>query len=265
MERDIKMCVFSSATTAYAARGFGKTGEDSKINKATSRFHKTDAASKRNFLPTNLGINQLPSSTYLIPISTNAMSITEHSKLKNSSTINRADPSEIRLIDPFTHSGNITYINKSKSEWPNSSRQDPNNRDKHQSYLIVKQIPEPTNFNGGNNSGQNRNQNNTILNYQLSSPCGYSTTHGQPELPLTQQPQTVNKRNNRRSEPNTSTGKKSSNRSLPGLNRIIISNNQQYRIDSSSSDEDNPNDKNVSGFGNLLNPLFSGILMFSNY
>ncbi|XP_051171413.1 putative uncharacterized protein DDB_G0286901 isoform X2 [Leptopilina boulardi] len=252
------------ATASYTARGIRKTREDPKINKTTRGFHKTDATSKRNIMPTNFGINQLPSSTYLIPISTSAMSITNN--VKNPTINNRIDPSEIRVIDHFTHSGNTTYINKSKSEWPKSSssshqESSSDNRDKQQqSYLVVKKIPEPTNFNGGGNSRQN----NPILNYQLSSPCGYSATHGNPEMPLIQSTHPfINNNNNkvinRRSESNTSTSKKSNNtRSLPGLNRIYVSNNRQHGFDSSSSDEDNSNDKSSSsGFGNLLNPLFS--------
>lgn len=277
--------IFFTATAAYTTRGIRKTGEDPKVNKTTRGFHKIDATTKRNVVPTNFGINQLPSSTYLIPISTSAMSLTNHPTIKNPTQINRTDTSEIRFIDQFTHSGNITFINnKNKFDLSNySTHQESStssNTDQQQSYYVVKKIPEPTNYNGGGgggggarggrrqNNGKVGNQNNPILNYQLSSPCGYSTTHGQPEMPLTQSSNSIISNKvvgGRRTESssNASSSRKSNNtRSLPGLNRIYVSNNRQHGFDSSSSDEDNSHDKNVSGFGNLLNPLFSGELMF---
>ncbi|XP_018375114.1 PREDICTED: uncharacterized protein LOC108768916 isoform X3 [Trachymyrmex cornetzi] len=167
------------ATTANASGFIGQTREDSEIYKASGGLYKVDATQNKHVLPTVFGVNQLPASTFLIPITTNNISATN----VNQSEDNKFFDTEYRVQDT-THRNHhvishhsrpsITYV---QEDQVSHSYQLPSTiqPEKHQSYLIVKKIAESTGRSNQSPGSETEDQNHSaVFNYQLPTSC--STT-----------------------------------------------------------------------------------------
>ncbi|XP_046623387.1 uncharacterized protein LOC124306621 isoform X1 [Neodiprion virginianus] len=151
------------ATASNTPRDVGKTREDSEVHKTSGGFHKADAAAERP-IPAALGVNQLPSSTFLIPIVPNSIpSSTVSTTVSSSSssstfdvhqsetTVSSATPvnsGESNISTPYS-SILVNQLSRPPSiesdtkvtyayQFPITVGQ----QEKSQSYLIVKKISE---------------------------------------------------------------------------------------------------------------------------
>ncbi|XP_076236108.1 uncharacterized protein LOC143180333 [Calliopsis andreniformis] len=225
-------------TTAHTPGIIRKTREDSEIYKTTCGLHKADAAQKKRGLSTAIGIGQLPSSTFLIPISSNNAS---------SSAVNQSDvgPSSINAeqresIVPYSSivlnqlpRSSIAYVDRTEPQvsyayqLPVSSVQS----EKHQSYLIVKKITEPARRASQSSEDQSHA---TMLNYKLPTTSGYNS-RVQTEISVTNSAMLVGKQLSNSINRNR---KKQTNRAVPALNRIIDTENlsitAEYQLERST-------------------------------
>ncbi|XP_076620423.1 uncharacterized protein LOC143341403 [Colletes latitarsis] len=230
------------ATSSHAPGIIRKTREDSEIYKASCGLHKSDAAQKKRGFSTAtaIGISQLPSSTFLIPISSNSVS---------SSTVNQSDVGPSSAINTEQRESGVPYSSIVLNQLPRSSiayvdRAEPQvsytyqlpvssvQSEKHQSYLIVKKITEPARRSSQSSEDQSHA---TMFNYKLPTTSGYSSRL-QTEISVAhssvfvgkQLPDTVVARNR----------KKQTNRAVPALNRIIDTENlsitAEYQLERSS-------------------------------
>nr|XP_031846342.1 uncharacterized protein LOC116432947 [Nomia melanderi] len=212
------------ATTSHAPGLIRKAREDAEIYKTACGLHKTDAAQKKRGFSSAIGISQLPSSTFLIPISSNNVS---------SSTVNQSDVGSSTTITeqrenvPYSSivlnqlpRSSIAYIDRSEPQvsyayqLPVSSVQS----EKHQSYLIVKKITEPPRRPSQSSDDQSHG---AMLNYKLPTTSGYNP-RVQAEISVAQSSVFVGKQLPDVVDRNR---KKQTNRAVPALNRIIDTEN----------------------------------------
>ncbi|XP_046820721.1 uncharacterized protein LOC124425020 isoform X2 [Vespa crabro] len=225
------------ATTSYASGAIRKAGEDTEIHKASCGLYKTDATTKRHVLASALGIGQLPSSTFLIPISPSNVTPPNHEYSTISAIATRTDVEQSEnnngngnssgrsyssIVLNHLPQSNISYM-QSESQLPYAyqlpiSSVQP---EKHQSYLIVKKISEPIGRSaqlaiGTQSEGQSLS---TFFDSQLPTTSRYeSRVHS--EVTLAQSsvylekhfPESVGRGRS-----------KKTNRAVPALNRIVDS------------------------------------------
>ncbi|XP_046748307.1 uncharacterized protein LOC124412471 isoform X1 [Diprion similis] len=173
------------ATTSNASRDVGETREDSEVRKTPGGFHKADAATEGP-IPAALNVNQLPSSTFLIPIVPNSIPSstvsTAISSSPSSSTFD-VDQSETTVSSAAAVNNGESNVSTSYSSIlinrlsrPPSIESDTKvtyayqfpitvgQQEKSQSYLIVKKISESSKT--------------TARSKQLSSSSSSSTVPG---------------------------------------------------------------------------------------
>ena len=227
------------ATTSHTPGIIRKAREDSEIYKAACGLHKADGTKKKRGFSTAIGISQLPSSTFLIPISSNNVS---------SSTVNQSDVGPCTTINAEQRESIVPYSSIVLNQLPRSSiayvdRTEPQvsyayqlpissaQPEKHQSYLIVKKITEPSRRASLSSEDQS---NAAMFNYKLPTTSGYNScvqtevsVANSAMLVSKQLPDTVNR--NR---------KKQTNRAVPALNRIIDTENlsitTEYQLERST-------------------------------
>lgn len=241
------------ATAPYASGTIRKTGKDAKIHKASRGLYKADATTKRHVLASALGIGQLPSSTFLIPISPSNVTTAsnEYSTINTISTRADGEQSENGTNVNNLHGGggsngngngngrsyssivlnhlpqsNISYVQSTEAQLPYAYQLPIGSiqPEKHQSYLIVKKISDPIGMSdqlatigGGHTEGQQSLS--TFFESQLASTSRYeSRVHS--EISLAHSSVYIEKR---LSEPLIrARGKKTTaNRAVPALNRIV--------------------------------------------
>ncbi|KAL6259230.1 hypothetical protein P5V15_009149 [Pogonomyrmex californicus] len=168
------------AATTNASRSIGKAREDSEIYKTSGGLYKTDPTQKKHILSTVFGVNQLPASTFLIPIanniSTSNVNQSEDNKVTSvfdtehrQDTVHRNN----HILNQYSRPG-ITYVQEDVQvsnpyQLSNTTVQS----EKHQSYLIVKKITESAGRSNQSSSGEAEDQNcSSIFNYQLPTSCG---------------------------------------------------------------------------------------------
>ncbi|KAG5317807.1 PF21A protein, partial [Pseudoatta argentina] len=168
------------ATTANASGFIGQAREDSEIYKASGGLYKVDATqNNKHVLPTVFGVNQLPASTFLIPITTNnifATNVNQSEDSKFFDTEYRVQDTAHRNHHVISHHlrPTIAYV---QEDQVSHSYQLPSTiqPEKHQSYLIVKKIAESTGRSNQSPGGETEDQNHSaVFNYQLPTSC--STT-----------------------------------------------------------------------------------------
>ncbi|XP_012278271.1 uncharacterized protein LOC105698532 isoform X2 [Orussus abietinus] len=231
------------ATAAHASGTLGKAGEDPEVHKAARGFHKVDATQKRKLLSSALGINQLPSSTFLIPISPNAIAgISQQEAAAAAATTtdlsSAADPEQHQpesghsyssiLVNRLSQQPSVAYVQPEPQvsytyQLPIAGVQS----EKHQSYLIVKKISEPgpvgragrSRFASAGSAGFKAEARNlSLFDYQLSSSTGHNAG-GQSEGALAHSTVYVDKFPRRFSD---AIGRKKPNpRAVPALNRLV--------------------------------------------
>ncbi|XP_076282663.1 uncharacterized protein LOC143210071 [Lasioglossum baleicum] len=224
------------ATTSHAPGIIRKAREDTEIYKTNSGLHKPDAAQKKRGYSTAIGISQLPSSTFLIPISSNnvASSTVNQSDIGSSATISaeqRENYSSI-VLNQLPRSS-IAYIDRSEPQvsytyqLPVSSVQS----EKHQSYLIVKKITEPSRRASQSSEDQSHS---AMLNYKLPISPAYNP-RVQAEISVAESSVFVGKQLPDAANRNR---KKQTNRAVPALNRIIDTENlsitAEYQLERST-------------------------------
>ncbi|XP_012063966.1 PREDICTED: uncharacterized protein LOC105627287 [Atta cephalotes] len=163
------------ATTANASGFIGQAREDSEIYKASGGLYKVDATQTKHVLPTVFGVNQLPASTFLIPI-TNNISATNINQSEDSKFFDaeyRVQDTAHRNHHVISHHSrpSIAYV---QEDQVSHSYQLPNTiqPEKHQSYLIVKKIAESTGRSNQSPGGETEDQNHSaVFNYQLPTSC----------------------------------------------------------------------------------------------
>ncbi|XP_014606320.1 PREDICTED: uncharacterized protein LOC106787989 isoform X1 [Polistes canadensis] len=234
------------ATTSYASGTIRKAGADTEIHKTSCGLYKADATSKRHVLASALGIGQLPSSTFLIPIAPSNVAATaaNHEYSTISTTIasrtdieqsennncngNGTGRSYSSIVLNHLPQSNISYV-QSESQLPYTYQLPISNNvqpEKHQSYLILKKIKEPI-----GRSGQQQQQLATIgtqpegqsistfFDSQQPTTSQYES-HVHSEVTFTYPSVYLEKH---LSEPINRGRSKKTNRAVPGLNRIIDS------------------------------------------
>ncbi|XP_078048983.1 uncharacterized protein LOC144476195 [Augochlora pura] len=226
------------ATTSHAPGIIRKAREDTEVYKTNSGLHKTDAAKKKRGFSTAIGISQLPSSTFLIPISSNnvASATANQSDIGSSTTISTEQrenvPYSSIVLNQLPRSS-IAYIDRSEPQvsyayqLPVSSVQS----EKHQSYLIVKKITEPSRR--ANQSSEDQSH-GAMLNYKLPIAPAYNP-RVQTEISVAQSSVFVDKQLPDAVNRNR---KKQTNRAVPALNRIIDTENlsitAEYQLERST-------------------------------
>ncbi|XP_047347837.1 uncharacterized protein LOC124948370 isoform X1 [Vespa velutina] len=225
------------ATTSYASGAIRKAGEDTEIHKASCGLYKADATTKRHVLASALGIGQLPSSTFLIPISPSNVTSPNHEYSTISAIATRTDVEQSEnnngngnssgrsyssIVLNHLPQSNISYMQSEPQlpytyQLPISSVQP----EKHQSYLIVKKISEPIGRSaqlaiGTQSEGQSLS---TFFDSQLPTTSRYeSRVHS--EVTLAQSSVYLEKHF---SESVGRGRSKKTNRAVPALNRIVDS------------------------------------------
>ncbi|KAI4494419.1 hypothetical protein M0802_008911 [Mischocyttarus mexicanus] len=235
------------ATTSYASGIIRKAGEDTEIHKASCGLYKSDASSKRHVLASALGIGQLPSSTFLIPIApSNVTAASANHEYSTISTIaSRTDIEQPKnnncngnsngrsyssIVLNHLPQSSISYM-QSESQLPYAAYQLPIGNaqpEKHQSYLILKKIKEPVERSGGQLAigttqpaeGQSIS---TFFDSQLPTTSQYES-HVHSEVTFTYPSVYFEKHFSEPISNNNHRGRsKKANRAVPGLNRIIDS------------------------------------------
>lgn len=212
----ISVLFFLTVATAHASRAIGKTREDTEIHKTTGGLHKINASKKKRIFSTALGINQLPASTFLIPITSNNTSTSnvEQSESSKSSVIDTEQGQDIvphsSIILNQQPRSSISYAQTEEQvSYPYQMSSTNTQSEKHQSYLIVKKIAEPTRRSDQLVRSQNEDKSHSpVLNYQLPTTSGYGTSL---EAGIVVAHSLLFGRNR----------KKQTNRAIPALNRII--------------------------------------------
>ncbi|XP_014474986.1 PREDICTED: uncharacterized protein LOC106744588 isoform X1 [Dinoponera quadriceps] len=203
--------------TTLASGAIGKAREDSEIYKASGGLHKADASEKKRVLSSTLGINQLPASTFLIPITSDNSSDVEQSEDRklSSATDNEQRQDVVAARNPVVLSqpqrSGVTYVQA--EEQVSYSYQLPDAQpEKHQSYLIVKKITEPSRRADQPTGDQTDDQSHSaVVNYQLPATSGCSSSL---EAGIVVAHSLLFGRNNR---------KRKTARAIPALHRIISS------------------------------------------
>ncbi|OAD61739.1 PHD finger protein 21A [Eufriesea mexicana] len=209
------------ATATHAPGIIRKAREDAEIYKAACGLHKTDATQKKRGFTASIGISQLPSSTFLIPISSNSVN---QSDIGSSATINsdhrESSMSYSSIVLNQLPRSSIAYIDRAEPQvsyayqLPVTSVQS----EKHQSYLIVKKITEPIRRTSQSSDDQNHA---TVLNYKLPTTSGYNSRI-QTEIAVSDSAMLIGKQ---LSDAVSRNRKKQTNRAVPALNRIIDAEN----------------------------------------
>ncbi|XP_003702329.1 uncharacterized protein LOC100876648 [Megachile rotundata] len=226
------------AATAHAPGIIRKTREDAEIYKTTCGLHKVDATQKKRGFSGSIGIGQLPSSTFLIPISSNnvAASTINQPDVRTSSAISIERESSVPyssiVLNQLPRSS-IAYIDRTEPQvsyayqLPVTSVQS----EKHQSYLIVKKIAEPARRASQSSEDQSHG---TLLNYKLPITPGYNP-RVQAEISVAHSSMLVGKQ---LSDSVSRNRKKQTNRAVPALNRIIDTENlsitAEYQLERST-------------------------------
>lgn len=164
-------------TTAHASGAIGKARENSEVYKTAGGLHKVDAAQKKRILSTAL-VNHLPASTFLIPITSNSTCTSNVEQSEGSKFIDIEQRQNIAsrnscIIDQHSRS-NITYI-QAEEQVPHSYQLSGTTvqPEKHQSYLIIKKIPESTGRSDQSLGGETEDENrSTVFNYQPTGSSG---------------------------------------------------------------------------------------------
>ncbi|XP_012533947.1 uncharacterized protein LOC105835336 isoform X1 [Monomorium pharaonis] len=192
MEDDNKLLRYKKdekfATTANASGFTGKARENSEIYKAPSGLYKIDPAQKKHIFSTVFGINQLPASTFLIPITANNVSASNvsQSEDKLASVFDTEYRQNIihRNHHIVSHHSrpNITYIQEEVShsyQLPSTTSIQP---EKHQSYFIIKKITESIGRSNQSPSSETEDEyrsTTNIFNHQLpTSSCSATIQSG---------------------------------------------------------------------------------------
>lgn len=209
-----------TATATHTPGIIRKAREDAEIYKAACGLHKTDATQKKRGFSTSLGISQLPSSTFLIPISSNSVNQSDiGSTTINSDHRENSVPYSSIVLNQLPRSS-IAYVDRAEPQvsyayqLPVTSVQS----EKHQSYLIVKKITEPTRRTNQSSEDQNHT---TMLNYKLPTTSGYNSCI-QTEISVSDSSMLIGKQ---LSDAVGRNRKKQTNRAVPALNRIIDTEN----------------------------------------
>ncbi|KAM0735542.1 PHD finger protein 21A [Formica fusca] len=167
------------AATTHASGAIGKARENAEVYKTVGGLHKVDAAQKKRILSTAFGVNHLPASTFLIPITSNNTSTSNVEQSEGSKFIDIEQRQNIASHNPYIdqHSrSNITYI-QAEEQVPHPYQLSGTTiqPEKHQSYLIIKKITESAGRSDQPLSGETEDQNRSaVFNYQL--PTSGSTT-----------------------------------------------------------------------------------------
>ncbi|KAK2587474.1 hypothetical protein KPH14_003178 [Odynerus spinipes] len=239
------------ATESYASRSSRKAGEDAEIHKTSRGLYKADATTKRHVLASALGIGQLPSSTFLIPISPGNVTTANHeySSLNAIATRVDVDQSESNAGNGNNYGGsgsngnvsgrsyssivlnhlpqsNISYVQSSEAQLPYTYQLPIGSvqPEKHQSYLIVKKISEPIGRSGqlatiGGGYSEGQQSLSTFFESQLASTSRYES-RVRSEISLAHSSVYLEKH---LSEPlgRARNKKATTNRAVPALNRIV--------------------------------------------
>lgn len=185
-------CRLFSATTSKPSRTVGKTGKDTEVDKTTCGLYKADATEERT-VPTS-GVNQLPASTFLIPVppksiptSSSTVDISQSKSADSTAPVsagvsNYGNPNSSILLNHLTQPTNKQPECKVSYAYPmpvSSLKPEKSS----QSYLILRKISEP-----GGNRGRGRSSSfdeqrttSSIFEYQQSSSTGYND-HDQSEI-----------------------------------------------------------------------------------
>ncbi|KAG7198632.1 hypothetical protein KM043_005991 [Ampulex compressa] len=213
------------ATAPHASGITRKAREDSEVYKATCGLYKADAAQKTRGISSAIGIGQLPSSTFLIPISSDNIPAT---------SINQPEVGSSSAIDIEHRQSSISYPPIVLNQLPRSSiayvQAEPQvsyayplpvssaQPEKPQSYLIVKKLTKPSRRSSQSSGGQIEDQNHpSILNYQLPIASGHNSCV-QTEISVAHPPMFFGKQ---LPESLGRGRKKQANRAVPALNRIV--------------------------------------------
>ena len=265
-------CLCIAAAASYAPGVVGKAGEDPEINKASCGLYKIGTAAKQSKQQMHGGgrgsVNQLPSSTFLIPISTNALAATSSGDYTQSdslitdtnldivtSTCNNVNgnndngnvsyDTSIVLNNQFSRSS-VTYVPQPESKFPNVAYA--YRLPTSDQYLIVKKIPDP-------HTQRNAPQVKTlpIDNNQQES----AKSHGREVSGIVESRQVwtssqqLDKLTGRLAASIALGKKKSTTRAIPGLKRIILTDNKSISLAS-----DNPNNDDMDELS--IVPFYDG-------
>lgn len=229
-----------------------KAREDAEIYKTACGLHKIDATQKKRGFSSSIGIGQLPSSTFLIPISSNSVNQSDVGPSTTISSDHResAVPYSSIVLNQLPRSS-FAYIDSAEPQvsyayqLPVTSVQP----EKHQSYLIVKKITEPPRRKSQSSEDQNHT---TVLNYKLPTTSGYNS-RVQTEISVSDSPMLINKL----SDSVNRNRKKQTNRAIPALNRIVDTENlsitPKYQLERTTLNGRKPKTRQQRRFG--FNPL----------
>ncbi|XP_076759980.1 uncharacterized protein LOC143428753 isoform X2 [Xylocopa sonorina] len=229
------------ATATHAPGIIRKAREDAEIYKTASGLHKVDATQKKRGFSSSIGISQLPSSTFLIPISSNSVptSTVNQSDVGASATISSEHressvPYSSIVLNQLARSS-IAYVDRTEPQvsyayqLPVTSVQS----DKHQSYLIVKKITEPAARRASQSSEDQSHA--SMLNCKLPTTSGYSSCV-QTEISVANVSSMLI--GNQLPDLASRNRKKQTNRAVPALNRIIDTENlsitAEYQLERST-------------------------------
>ncbi|KAK9297892.1 hypothetical protein QLX08_008551 [Tetragonisca angustula] len=230
-----------------------KAREDAEIYKTACGLHKIDATQKKRGFSSSIGIGQLPSSTFLIPISSNSVNQSDVGPSTTISSDHREStvPYSSIVLNQLPRSS-FAYIDSTEPQvsyayqLPVTSVQS----EKHQSYLIVKKITEPPRRTSQSSEDQNHT---TVLNYKLPTTSGYNS-RVQTEISVSDSPMFINKQ---LSDSINRDRKKQTNRAVPALNRIIDTENlsitAKYQLERTTLNGRKPKTRQQRRFG--FNPL----------
>ncbi|KAK1131368.1 hypothetical protein K0M31_017653 [Melipona bicolor] len=241
------------ATATLAPGIIRKAREDAEIYKTACGLHKIDATQKKRGFSSSIGIGQLPSSTFLIPISSNSVNQSDVGPSTTISSDHResAVPYSSIVLNQLPRSS-FAYIDSAEPQvsyayqLPVTSVQS----EKHQSYLIVKKITEPPRRKS-QSSSEDQNH-TTVLNYKLPTTSGYNS-RVQTEISVSDSSMFINKL----SDSVNRNRKKQTNRAIPALNRIVDTENvsitAKYQLERTTLNGRKPKTRQQRRFG--FNPL----------
>ncbi|XP_011868119.1 PREDICTED: uncharacterized protein LOC105562151 isoform X2 [Vollenhovia emeryi] len=204
------------AATTNASGLVGKAREDPEVYKASGGLYKVDTTQKK-YPSTVFGVNQLPASTFLIPINTNDISVSNVNKSEDSKLTpvfdNEYRQATVLRDHVVNHYSRISYVKEDQVVASSHSYQLPSTTvqsEKHQSYFIIKKITEPTGRSNQSSSGETEEPSRTtVFNYQLPTSCGTTIQAG--FQPVVTHPLFYDRNNS----------KKQTNRAVP-LHRVIV-------------------------------------------
>ncbi|XP_012264727.2 mucin-17-like isoform X1 [Athalia rosae] len=190
------------ATASKSSGTTGQTRKDSKVHQTAGGFYKVNATEERS-IPTTVGINQLPTSTFLIPIATNSVPTISASSV--TSTVHNSQPGSVTsssvslirqpdsstcyspiLINQFVQPGrdnsDATVSYTYQLPISTSAQQNPS-----QSYFILGTVPESSGSSNRKSSGLlstvvgDFGNSSAVFEYQQRSTTGYNN-HDQSEI-----------------------------------------------------------------------------------